>query len=277
MRVTMNPIVFVSTDIKKAYEDDSFIGKLKDRLKISLEGESFIKELDLSIARIKLPPNFNQRAYAGNIAVTQRIMKKKSAIIAPKTFRILDFKLLNNFQKRLFAYGLINSIKLLLRVTNKSIKNSCIVIYDAADSINHNVVYELAKECKYCMLVSKDLRASGKLSDYVVANYGISPIVTSDLNYALSKADFIITSRELETSKPVWYIDNFYEPNSSSTVMVNDVSFAVPWEAKGIEFSYELLGAILGQMQEKDVEKALKYNGIYLDKIKFNQLTINNC
>lgn len=276
MRVTMNPIVYVSTDIKKAYEDDSFIGKLKDRLKISLEGESFIKELDLSIAHIKLPPNFNQKAYAGNIAVTQRIMKKRSAVIAPKTFRFLDFKLLSDFQKKLFAYGLINSIKLLLRVSNKSIKNSCIVIYDAADSINHNVVYELAKECKYCMLVSKDLRASGKLSDYVVANYGISPIVTQDMNYALSKADFIVTSRELETSKPVWYINNFYEPNSSSLV-VNDMSFAVPWDAQDMEFSYELLGAILGQMQEKDVEKALKYNGIYLDKIKFNQLTINSC
>jgi hypothetical protein len=276
MRVTMNPIVYVSTDIRKAYEDDSFIGKLKDRLKISVERESFIEELDLNIACMKLPPNFNQKAYTGNIAVTQRLMKKRSAVIAPKTFRVLDFKLLNDFQKRLFAYGLVNSIKLLLRISQKSIKSSCIIIYDAADNINQNVIYELAKECKYCMLVSRDLRTAGKLSDFVVANYGISPVVTSDLNYALSKADFIVSSKNLETNKPVWYIDNFYKPNSVSSMIVNDISFAVPWEVRDIEFSSEILGAILAQMQEKDVEKALKYNGIYLDKIKFNQLTINN-
>jgi hypothetical protein len=136
----MNPIVYVSTDLKKAYEDDSFLGKVRDRLRINVEGESFIEELNLKIARIKLPPNFNQKAYEKNMAVTQRFMKKKNAVIAPKTFRYLDYNLLNEFQKRLFAYGIVNSIKLLLRIGQKSIKSSCIVIFDAADDVNHNAI-----------------------------------------------------------------------------------------------------------------------------------------
>ena len=36
----------------------------------------------------------------------------------------------------------------------------------------------------------------------------------------------------------------------------------------------ELIGAILCQMQEADIEKALKYNGIYLKEIKFNNNVI---
>jgi hypothetical protein len=266
----MNPIIYVRTDIKKAYEDESFLGKIKDRLKINLEGENFIKELNLNIARVKFPPNFNQQAYRNNMSVAQRFMKKRNAIIAPKTFRHLDFNLLNEFQKKLFTYGLINSIKLLLRTSQKSIKSSCIVIYDASEDINHDLTLELAKYCKYIILLSKDLQRASNLSDYVVANFGISPIVTSDYNYALSKADFIISSKDIEVNKPIWYINNLFVPKSSSTLSINDMSFAVPWQADNIEFSFELLGAVLSQMEEKDIERSLKYNGIYLDKIKFN-------
>ncbi len=272
----MNPVVYVSTDLKKAYEDDSFLGRIRDRLRIKLEGESFIEELNLRIARVKLPPNFNQRAYTNNMAMTHKIMRKRSGVIAPKTFRYYDYSLLNEFQKRLFAYGIVNSIKLLLRVGNKSIKSSCIVIFDAAEDINYDAICQLAKECKYFILLSNNLQKTSDLSDYIIANYGVSPIVTSDYDYALSKADFVISSRDIDINKPIWYINNFYLPQSCKALTVNDVSFAVPWKAEELEFSFELLGAILSQMQEKDIEAALKYNGIYLDKIKFNELTINN-
>ena len=40
----------------------------------------------------------------------------------------------------------------------------------------------------------------------------------------------------------------------------------MPWELDDNDMSPELLGAILCQMEEKDVEKSLKYNGIYLIK-----------
>lgn len=266
----MNPIVYVNADIKKAYYDESFLGKIRDRLRINVTGESFIKELNLSIAHVKLPPNFNPKAYRNNMEVTKRFMKKRSAGLAPKTYRYLDYNLLNDFQKKLFAYGIVGSIKLLLRIRNKSLKSSCIVIYDSADDINREVIFELAKHCKYCILLSNNISKISSISDYVIANYGISPIVTSDYNYALKSADFIISSRELEVEKLVWYIDNLFIPQKSRSLAVNDVSFAVPWETYDLEFGSELLGAILNQMQERDIETALKYNDIYLDKIKFN-------
>jgi hypothetical protein len=120
------------------------------------------------------------------------------------------------------------------------------------------------------------LKKVSNLSDYIIANYGVSPIVTSDYDYAMSKADFIISSKDMALNKPAWYINNSYLPESTLGLAVNDISFSVPWKAYGLEFSFELLGAVLCQMQERDVEKALKYNGIYLDKIKFNQIIINN-
>jgi hypothetical protein len=267
----MNPVIYVSTDISKAYEDDSFIGRIKDRLRIHVEGESFIEELKLTIAQVKLPPNFTQKAYISNMAVAQKFMKKRSAAFAPKTARYFDFKLLNDFQKKLFAYSVVNSIKLLLRIKQKTIKSACIVIYDAADDILQEISCELAKGCRYFILLSSDLKKVSKLGDYIIANYGISPIVTSDYNYALSKADFVISSKNIEVKKPIWYINNLFLPNNDTALAVNDVSFAVPWKIEDLEVSYEILGAILSQMQEKNIEASLKYNGIYLDKIKFNK------
>jgi hypothetical protein len=266
----MNPIIYVSTDLSRAYNDESFIGRIKDRLRINIEGESFVRELNLKIARVKLPPNFNQKAYMNNIAFTKRYVRKERAFLAPKTSRYLDFNILNNYQKSLFAYGIVNSIKLLLRIRNKSIKFACIVIYDASDEINYEIILELAKECKYCILLSDDLEKANSLSDYVLANYGISPIVSNCNKYALNKADFIISSRDIETTNPVWYINNMFIPKNTGNLAVNDISFSVPWEVKDFEFGFEVLGAILSQMQIKDIETSLKYNGIYLDKIKFN-------
>lgn len=266
----MNPIVYISSNLSRAYNDESFIGRMKDRFRINIEGESFIKELNLNIARVKLPPNFNQRAYMNNIAITQRYVRKKEVFLAPKTCRYLDFNILNDYQKALFAYSIVNSIKLLLRVRNKSIRSACIVIYDASDEINHNIIMELAKECKYCILISDDLNKANSLSDYVLANYGVSPIVSSDCRYAFGRADFIISSRDIEAANPLWYINNMFIPKDNRNLAVNDISFSVPWEVKDLEFGFEVLGAILSQMQEKDIETSLKYNGIYLDKIKFN-------
>lgn len=266
----MNPILYVSTDIKKAYYDESFLGKIRDRLCINLQGESFIRELNLKIARIKLPPNFNPKAYNTNMNLTRRFAKKKIPMLAPKTYRYFDYNLLNDFQKNLFAYGVVNSIKLLLRVRSKSIKSSCIAVYDAADFINERIIFELAKECRYIILVSKSIDKIMSLQDYVTANYGVAPIVTKDYSYAMSKADFIISSKGINVNNLVWYINNLFVPKDDDNLKVNDISFSVPWEVSSLEFGFELLGAVLSQMQEKDVEASLKYNGIYLDKIKFN-------
>ena len=38
--------------------------------------------------------------------------------------------------KRFMAFSVVKSLKLILRIRHKSIRDSCIVIYDAADDIN---------------------------------------------------------------------------------------------------------------------------------------------
>lgn len=267
----MNPVLYVKSNLKEPYEEDSLLVRIKDRFSISLRGESFVKELGLNIASVKLPPNFNKKSYLQNMEIAKKYLKGKDMSLAPKTFRNFDYELLNSFQKNLFAYGVIQSVQLMLRMRKKSIKNSCIVIYDAAHNINSGIIFELAKRCKYCVLLSRDLKKISEISDYVIANYGISPIVTNDFQYALNKGDFIISSENIENKdKFIWYINNMYIPKNINTA-INDVTYSVPWQMEDTEITSELLGAILSQMEEKDVESSLKYNGIYLDKIKFNE------
>jgi hypothetical protein len=133
----------------------------------------------------------------------------------------------------------------------------------------------LAKEAKYLILLSKNVPKINTISEYIIANYGITPIITNDMEYAFSGADFIINSRdkELVGAKGVWYLNNGVRTISSSKIAVNDVSYKVPWKLEEDNMSAELLGSILCQMEEKDIEKALRYNGIFLDKIKFNEDT----
>ena len=268
----MNSVVYVNCNPHAAYEDDSFMGKLKDRFKIKLEGENLIKELGINIAKVRFPPNFNKQAYMKNIEICKKYGNKECINLAPKTYRKLDYYLLSDYQKNLFAYSVVKSIQLILRVRKKSIKTSCIAVYDAAESINERVLYELAKESRFIILLSEDILKSRRISDYIASNYGTSPVVTNDIEYVLKSADFIITSRNIikDINSPVWYIDNMYIPNNPKSIAINDVTFNVPWNTGELDMSIELLGAILGTMEEKDIEKSLRYNGVMLDKIMFN-------
>lgn len=268
----MKPIVYVNADTKNFYEDNSLIGRIKDRFRISFLGESFIKELNLSIAKIKLPPNFDKKAYSANLSIARSKVKSKDIALAPKTYRELDYDLFNDFQKELMAFGIARSSKLILRNRNKSIRDSCIVIYDAADDINFHVICYMAKEAKYIVLLSKNTTKTNVIGEYIIANYGITPIITYDIEYALRNADFVVTSRgiDLNTRAVVWYSNNKYVPIKNTNIIINDVTYDVPWGLRDLDMSPELLGSILCQMEELDVEKSLKYNGIFLDQIKFN-------
>ncbi len=275
----MKPVVYVNSNIKKFYEDNSFIGRIKDKLSICLLGENFVKELNLSIVNVKLPPNFNKESYFNNMYIARKILKSDEAELAPKTYRCLDYNFFNVFQREIMAWGIVKSSKLILRTQHKSIRDSCIVIYDASDDIIFEVICCMAKEAKYIILLSKNISNSNCISEYIVANYGITPIVTSDEKYALGKADFIVASRavSIDTKSVIWYLNNKFEPRENYIRAVNDITYYVPWSMNNLsnnEVSSELLGAILCQMEEKDVEKSLKYNGVFLDRIKFNDNTL---
>ena len=82
------------------------------------------------------------------------------------------------------------------------------------EMINYNIIVELAKQSKYIVFLSWDLAKARKLADYIIANFGVSPIVTNDELYAIKIADFIISSKDYEFSsgKLVWLLDNSMNP-----------------------------------------------------------------
>lgn len=272
----MKPIVYISTNVKKSYEDNSIMTRIKDRFKICFSGKNFIKELNLSIVNVSLPPNFHEKSYYSNLGIVKKTIRNKEAALAIKTYRKLDYNLFNDFQKGLMAYGIVRSSKLILRMMNKSIRDSCIVIYDAADDMNFDIISNMAKEAKYIVLLSENITRTNTIGEYVIANYGITPIVTSDIRYAFKSADFIINSKamDLNSKAAIWYLNNIYTPGKCDQTVINDVTYDVPWQLDGMDMSSELLGSILCQMEEKDIERSLQYNGIFLDKIKFNEDTL---
>lgn len=268
----MNSVICVSCDVIHAYEEYNFRSRIRDRFKVASQGESFIKELGIKIAQVKLPPNFNNLAYTKNMERVKGFIKRGNVELAPKTFRNLDYNILSDYQKSFFAYSVVKSVQLMLRVRNKSIKNSCIVVFDAKDVINKSIIFELAKVCKYLVLLSEKTSSIRVIGDYLIANYGISPVVSNDFIYALNSADFVITSREIKSNVtcPVWCLDNTYKPEFNKSKFINDVFYSVPWQIENREMSIELLGAVLSIMGERDVERSLNSSGIYIDKIKFN-------
>ncbi|MGK0467306.1 hypothetical protein [Clostridium sp.] len=271
----MKPILCVTSNIDKCYNEFGFLSKLKDKRKIKLLSTEHIKELGINVTNVRLPPNFNKKGYLGNLTYAKRLCKCKAIQLSPKTLRPMDYNYFNLFQKQLLAYSVVKSIKLLLRLRNKSIKNCCIVVYDAVEIMNYNIIVELAKQSKYIVFLSWDLVRARKFADYIIANFGVSPIVTDDEVYAIKIADFIISSKDREFSdgKLIWFLDNSTIAGND-ILAVNDVCYNVPWSASKLDFSIELLGAILCQMQETDIERALKYNGIYIKQIRFNNNVI---
>ena len=272
----MNSIVYIKSDIKNCYYKNDFFTHVKDRLSIHQKERIFIDELGVNIFNISMPPNFNKEAYFKNIDAVKRITKRISKDYAPKTNRILDYNIYSKFQKKLFCYCVTNSIQLILRINNKSIKNSCIVLYDINDFFMKDVICEIAKECKYMILATQNLKRVDKMSKYLMNNYGIAPIVTNDLRFAFKKADFIITSEIIKetVSVPIWYLDNLSKGGDKNLIEINDVEFKTPWNFDGLKIGPEILGSILEQMQEKDIQKSLKYNGIYMENILFNEKSI---
>lgn len=271
----MKPILCVTSNVLDSYNEFGFLSKIKDKRRIKVVSHEYIKELDVNVTEVMLPPNFNREAYLHNLTYAKKISKYKEAQLSPKTLRTVDYSYFNGFQKQLLAYSVIKSIQLMLRMRNKSLKNCCTVVYDAIKVINYDIIVELAKQSKYIVFLSSDLRKARSLADYIIANFGVSPIVTNDKAYAFKMADFIISSNDYEfgSEKLVWLLDNSKNV-ARNIIAVNDVSYGVPWSTFKVNFSMELLGAILCQMQEKDIEKALKYNGIYLKEIKFNNNVI---
>jgi len=249
-------VLYADSNITKFYDDDSFWGSIKDRFKIRMKEELFIKELKLKIKNIKFPPNININSYNNNILRAKKMCKIKDIELAPKVYRYLDYTLYSKFQKNLMAFSIVESSKIILRNKKKSIRRSCMVVYDASDPILFDTICYLAKEAKYIILLSEEITKVNNISKYIMANYGVTPIITSDIEFSFKNGDFIITSKgiTIDNNKCVWYVDNSYIPYNINNNIVNDISYKIPWKFKYNEVSFELLGSILSQMDEQDVK-----------------------
>ncbi|GAA0725959.1 hypothetical protein GCM10008905_21970 [Clostridium malenominatum] len=268
----MKPILLIEQPKNcKVYERHDIVARVKDRLTIKLTDEHYVKDLNLNIKNIKFPMNLNLNAYIKNIETAKRYFKKESGYIAPRVWRKVDYNFYSKFQKDLLAYSITSTIQTIFRLNNKSIRSGCVVIYDPVDPSVYESVMTISKFAKYIVFLTNNIPKAMTLSDYVMANYGISPIVTKDKDYALKLGDFIVTSKKenLKTEKPTWFLDNLFVGENSSLQYINDVTYFTPWFGEN-GISLELLGAILCQMEEKDVEKSLRYNGVYLNHILFN-------
>lgn len=274
----MYPVAHIVSDVGSKYNTDDWLTRIKERFATGITGESFIKELGLRICEVAVPPNFNEAAYSRNLQLAVRKVGRANVYMAPGTLRLYDFKYYSSFQKRIFAYSVINSIQLLLRMHNTSIKSSCLAIYDASDEINKEIIFEAAKNCRYIILVSQNMDKLNKMCNYIINEYGTSPVITNDMFYSFKEADFIITSRKLVLDRDifVWHIDNSYDGEIRRQKSINNVAYSVPWNSGYDTMPPELMGAILCQIAGKrNIEEAIKYNGIYIDSITYNGRTLD--
>ena len=80
----MKPILYVTSNIDNSYNEFGFISKIKDKLKIKLISSEYIKELDVKVTNVRLPPNFNKKAYIHNLTYAKRTYKCKECTVITK-------------------------------------------------------------------------------------------------------------------------------------------------------------------------------------------------
>ena len=93
----MRPILCVTSNIDKSYNEFGFLSKIMDKRKIKLISREYIKELDVKVTSVRVPPNFNGKAYSNNLTYAKKICKCKEAQLSLKTLRPLDYNYFNSF------------------------------------------------------------------------------------------------------------------------------------------------------------------------------------
>lgn len=254
------------------YNDNSFLGRIKDRFKITYEGEFLIRDLNLSIINMKIPSNIYPKSYDNNIKIAKKIARNNTLGVSPDIWRMMDYYRFNEYQKKLFAFSVVQSIKVFFRLNSMNISTSCVAIIDAVDDINKYIIEELCKVCSNVVLYSQNIKKLINKREYLIYNYGVTPIITRDYDYLIKNSDFIISSRDIDPNNNkcnIWYINNRYIPNNKHNLDINDLVFKVPWKDMNLKYNVQILGAILNCIGGKDIEQDLKTYDIQIERYEF--------
>lgn len=269
----MKTLLSIKLKREDTYCKFSRLGRIIDGFKTKCTSQQLIKEVGADIKYIDIPANINNEAYKYNVVRSLKRYSQKGTIICPCGFRLYDYGFLSEFQRRMVAFSVVESIRAILLKSHKSLKTASVLVDDGCKDENKYIVEELAKEARNIVVLTNDIRKFKKLREFIIYNYG----TTLEILYReedIIEVDFIISNQEkVYNSQRVWYLNNFYNPNKGG-VFINEVEFKVPWESNIKLFTPELLGGIFDEDKKMDIQDLMRKNNIYLEKISFNSKDI---
>lgn len=281
----MKSLLSIRLKGKDPYCKFSRLGRIIDGFKTKCTSQELIKEVGTEIKYIDVPANINNQAYKYNIIRSlKRYASKnsyapkdsythKNSILCPCGVRLYDYQFLSDFQKRMLAFSVVESIRIVLLKSRKSLKKANILVDDGGKAENKFIIEELAKEARNIVVLTKDIKKSEKLREFIIYNYGTT-LEILDREEDIGEVDFIISSEEKPYNcQRIWYLNNFYSPNKEG-LFINKVAFKAPWDSKIKLFSPELLGGILKEEKKIDIKDLIRKNDIILEEISFNSKDI---
>ena len=196
----MKSLLSIRLKGKDTYCKFSRLGRIIDGFKTKCTSQELIKEVGAEIKYIDIPANINNKAYKYNIIrASKRYSRKadmnRNSILCPCGVRLYDYQFLSDFQKRMMAFSVVESIRIVLLKSEKSLKKANILVDDGCKDENKFIIEELAKEARNIVVLTKDIRKSQKLREFIIYNYG----TTLEILYReedIGEVDFIISSEE---------------------------------------------------------------------------------
>jgi len=265
----MKSLLCIKLKGEDTYCKFSRLGRIIDGFKTKCTSQELIKEVGVTIKYINIPANINNEAYRFNIKRSSKKYSLKNSILCPCGVRLYDYEFLNDFQKRIVAFSVVESIRAVLLKSHKSLKTANILVDDGCKDENKFIVEELAKEARNIVILTGDIRKFQKLRDFIMNNYG----TTLEILYRekdIIEVDFIISSEDkVYNAQRVWYLNNFYNP-SKDGIFINKVAFKVPWENQVKLVPPELIGGIFHEDKKMDIKELMRKNSISLEEISFN-------
>ena len=264
----MKTVLHISTIKENSYEKYTYRSKFIDKFKIKKHKDMPIKEINTIIKLVDIPANFNKEAYKLNLnrAINRKVNRHDYLSINGN--RMYDLYLMNKFQLSIFSYSIVESLRIVLMNSNKSIKCSNVLVDIDKRWLLLSLLNELAKESKDIIILTDDLRESEKIREIIMSNYGVAiEIVYNEAD--MDRIDFVISSKNKEyRCKNVWYINNYFKPREKG-IYISDVLYRVPWDVEIKDMPPQLIGLLINQKYNNDISDMLKSNDIRLQSILY--------